>query len=191
LGDFIVKSSAGKKSRGKNKNRQSDSALLEQARSASPTLVAEKANKIIGKASPIQEKAGSVLEKASPIQDEAGSILEKTSPIQDEASLVRDKTSSIHEQGSPISGMATTLPEEAGLIAGIAARSSHEKQKKEDSSSNLCQEDEAAAVTSEASCPATIVRPQFEREDSVTQFVDPDPAKVSWVCRINRLARCC
>ena len=116
LGDFIVKSSSNKKQRGRNKNRQSDSALLEQqTRSASPAFVAKAA-----KAEDIQE------EKVEAKVQEKEAEPEPTAPVA--AALLEDSSD--------------PLPE---------------------------------AVTS----PVKNVKPIFQRSESLTRFIDPDPLKVS------------
>ena len=116
LGDFIVKSSSNKKQRGRNKNRQSDSALLEQqTRSASPAFVAKAA-----KAEDIQE------EKVEAKVPEKEAEPEPTAPVA--AVLLEDSSD--------------PLPE---------------------------------AVTS----PVKNVKPIFQRSESLTRFIDPDPLKVS------------
>ena len=103
-----MKSSSNKKQRSRNKNRQSDSALLEQARSASPSL-AEKAL------------------KPKEIKEEEKDEIKVTEEIE-----------------LPISN--------PGDIDNCKVEENYS--------------------------PTKIVRPKFERCDSLTKFIDPDPLKV-------------
>ena len=187
FGDFItISTKSGKKSKGKNKNRKSDSALLEQKKITPipfPELPHEEGP---------EESKCEILEEPIVFAETptAASRITATPQKFPTATPQKFPTAAPHEQFENEINI-TTIPQKfptftpqhlpQNSVENETAAVESETVNNNDSRngvvrsfniSSSCDNDERAS-------PLRIVRPNFDRRDSLSEFLEPDPTKVT------------
>lgn len=181
LGDFIVTSNSrsGGRSKGKNKNRRSDSALLEQNRespmscSPLPSMRTEGTPEL------------SVVDPSPSTNTLRGTVLNFDSSPEKEVSKTPEQNprpTIVETNDEPSDEQAFKTPLKSVLKSSSPVEPQPLQIKRREIIEDDILEDEDGSPTKQIS------RPDFDRADSFTDFIEPDPSKVNFASTLSQLA---